>query len=212
MPRSQLKRFLTALAFIILPTTVGCAVVTTTDTTNVRYFNRVDNALFNFNSVGTRFYKSRIQCIAACKQRDDCSSVNMKQAASESDMIECDFQQRATNSEANIEIDYDTTYYCKSTCVVPQQHTWMVVHIPCTWILSANAHKCCLHLAMPILLHARVHDCTHTRTCILQPMRKYRLNLNCCRPLTRTCTCFLKAVKYRLLVQRVTCVDCIHVH
>ena len=119
MSRSQLKDFITALAFIILPSTVGCVVVATTDTTNVRYFNRVANAFFNFNSVGTRFYKSRIKCIAACKQRDDCGSVNMKRAAAAAgDLIECDFQQRATRTEAKIEIEDDTTYYCKSVYTV----------------------------------------------------------------------------------------------
>ena len=117
MSRSQLKDFITALAFIILPSTVGCVVVATTDTTNVRYFNRVANAFFNFNSVGTRLYKSRIQCIAACKQRDDCGSVNMKLAAT-GDLIECDFQRRATKTEAKIEIEDDTTYYCKSVYTV----------------------------------------------------------------------------------------------
>ena len=125
MSKSQRKGFLTAQVFIILPAAVSCVLEAPAVTTTGRLFNKLTNRFFNFNSVGTGFYKSKIECIEACKQRDDCSSVNMKRAAtaSESDMIECDFQQRATRTEDKLENDNDTTYYCKSICMVtrPQQ-------------------------------------------------------------------------------------------
>ena len=117
MSKSQRKGFLTALAFIILPAAVSCVLEAPAVTTTGRLFNKLTNRFFNFNSVGTRLYKSRIQRIAACKQRDDCGSVNMKLAAT-GDLIECDFQRRATKTEAKIEIQDDTTYYCKSVYTV----------------------------------------------------------------------------------------------
>ena len=86
--------------------------------TNDEYFESAGQGVsFDFYSVGRQIAKSRLQCMAECRQRIECQSVNMRPVAGGT---ECDFQRRATKSTAHLETSGGNAYYCKTSVCLSQ--------------------------------------------------------------------------------------------